>query len=166
MSTKNINTMEDLIDDSTSYDAVEEVAADDADYALQQGIEEHEQYSRNLVTKTERSTATVETSGAAVSQTGLELEADSIRDSLEDWETVEDRQGSGHGLENDMLISSPPQRLRAIEVVLRPPPDPESYERIPPSRLVLRVSEGSEIDDETIYEVEFRDGRLEYVSVK
>ncbi|TGJ84024.1 hypothetical protein E0Z10_g4723 [Xylaria hypoxylon] len=155
------------------YDVDEDVTADESDRALRRGIEEYEPSSRSVITETEGSTATKETSDTTSSKAtrkelGLEsgsIQGPSIQDPLEDQETLENRQGSGqNGLENNMLMSSPPRQLRAVEVILRPPPDPESYDRIPPSRSVLRVLERSEMGDETIYEVEFGDGRIKHAT--
>lgn len=67
--------------------------------------------------------------------------------------------------EDNTISSDQPERLRAtIEVILPPPSDPDSYIRIPTSRTVFRVLEEFESDDETFYEIEFADGRIEEVS--
>jgi hypothetical protein len=68
--------------------------------------------------------------------------------------------------EDNMISSDRPERLRAIEVILPPPSDPESYIPIPTSRTVFRVLDEFESDDETFYEIEFADGRIEEVSVE
>ncbi|KAI1177732.1 PHD/FYVE-zinc-finger like domain-containing protein [Nemania sp. FL0916] len=76
---------------------------------------------------------------------------------------------NGHYCENDEREEAAPKfnpslPLRAIQVVLRPPPDPESYYRVPPSRAVVRISDIEERHGTTFYEVEFLDGRMEQVS--
>ncbi|KAI0412152.1 PHD/FYVE-zinc-finger like domain-containing protein [Xylaria grammica] len=169
---KRTDTMEGLIGESdgpstnedTIYNVAEEVAADEIDCALRQGVGGHEKNLRDFVTEFEGDTTTKGTCDTATSTAvakDLGLESDPIQNPLEDWEALKNGQGSGHNvLENNTLISSPSPRLRAIEIILRPPLDPESYDRIPPSRSVFRVLEESEIDDETVYEVEFGDGRI------
>ncbi|KAI1363789.1 PHD/FYVE-zinc-finger like domain-containing protein [Xylaria arbuscula] len=81
---------------------------------------------------------------------------------FEDLEAHGHEHNSDHGaIENNIAIPILSQSLRAIEVVLRPPPDPESYDRIPFSQTVIRVLEQYESGDEIFYTIEFRDGRLE-----
>lgn len=90
------------------------------------------------------------------------------------------------GLEQtgDVSMESPPnshhsaaaqQQLHPIEVVISPPRDPYSYNKIelPPSWYVLKILEKFDVDEEddygygqdTWYSVEFDDGRIDQVSV-
>ncbi|KAI0903601.1 hypothetical protein F4823DRAFT_267855 [Ustulina deusta] len=157
-------------EDDTSYDVAEGLAEGGADRALRRGIEGHEQFSRSSVADSEDVTATEEPSSAAASEVAgkdseLEFGHGSIQDPLDDAEPRANGQDSKqNGLGDSITIPSPPQTLRAIKVVLRPPPDPDAYHRIPPSRTVLRVLEDSESGGEIFYTVEFRDGRIEHVS--
>lgn len=96
------------------------------------------------------------------------IERSSEQEALDDsgvHEDGHDRHDYDGEPEGDMATPSPPRRLHAIEVVLYPLSDPDSYVRIPPSQTVLRVLE-IEGGDGTLYEVEFKDGRLEQVSLK
>ncbi|KAI1421258.1 PHD/FYVE-zinc-finger like domain-containing protein [Xylaria sp. FL1777] len=147
------------------YDVVEDATAS---CALRQGIEAYEQSSRSSIAETGNSTVTEESFNSAaseVTQKDSELGSSHIQDPFEDPETCANGQDSKRtGLDGSTMVSSLPQSLCAIEVVLRPPHNPESYERIPPSRTVLRVLEYGESGDETFYSVEFRDGRIEHAA--
>ncbi|KAK7942959.1 Chromatin remodeling factor m.t1.c1 [Apiospora aurea] len=57
-----------------------------------------------------------------------------------------------------------PSRLFPIEVVLSPVEDPDSYEILPPSWTVEKVTRQVEQDGEVWYEVEFDDGRVDMLS--
>ncbi|KAI1274539.1 hypothetical protein F5Y07DRAFT_210397 [Xylaria sp. FL0933] len=171
--------MEDLIvaagDTSSNVDAGYNdaeiaAAANGVDGASQRGSEsseQHEQSSRSSVPDNEHDMMPEESLNAVppnVAQ-GSELGLGQMEDPLEGPETRASGQDSeDSGLEDSMILSSLPRTLRSIEVVLRPPPDPESYERIRPSRTVLRVLEevleDSESDDEGLYTIEFEDGRI------
>lgn len=56
-------------------------------------------------------------------------------------------------------------RLYPIEVVLAPPPDPETYEKLSPSFIVNRVLEEIRIGNQSWYNVEYSDGRIDQVGV-
>lgn len=56
-------------------------------------------------------------------------------------------------------------RLYPIEVVLAPPPDPETYEKLSPSFIVNRVLEEIRIGNQSWYRVEYSDGRVDQVGV-
>ncbi|KAK5628930.1 hypothetical protein RRF57_004645 [Xylaria bambusicola] len=68
--------------------------------------------------------------------------------------------------EESMMIPALPQSLRAIEVVLMPPHDPDSYDRIPLSQTITRVLGESENGDETRArsEDEWEDSNSDYAS--
>ncbi|KAJ2986170.1 hypothetical protein NUW58_g5155 [Xylaria curta] len=111
------------------------------------------------------------------SDTALALESGLVQDALGHAETrgnghdgVGDGDDDGDSIQNEiqgnMITSNSSRRLRAIEVVLGPPSDPDSYHRIPPSRTALRVLGEMESGDETYYQVELKDGRVKYVSAK
>ncbi|GAP84585.2 putative snf2 family domain-containing protein [Rosellinia necatrix] len=105
-------------------------------------------------------TADTATSPTA-SRGDLALGYDLGQDTIEDMDMGRSRHDTNGGQGNDAVTSSPPPRLRAIEVVLAPPSDPDSYIRIHRSRTILRILEEMERDDEVFYEVEFKDGRIE-----
>ncbi|KAI0427619.1 PHD/FYVE-zinc-finger like domain-containing protein [Xylaria sp. FL1042] len=157
-------------DGDTSYHDAEIAAVNEVGGALQQGIDGHrqrEQTSRSFVTDTEDDTTPEESLNTVPPRVAqdLELGLGHIQDSLYSSEARLNGHHSEHsGLEDSVAMSSLPQLLRTVEVVLRPPPDPESYERIRPSRTVLRVLEDSESGDEAVYTVEFEDGRMEYAT--
>ncbi|KAI0098889.1 PHD/FYVE-zinc-finger like domain-containing protein [Nemania sp. FL0031] len=67
-------------------------------------------------------------------------------------------------LDDNATTPSPSRQLRAIEVVLSPPADPDSFRRIPRSHTILRVSGEIENGDEIYYQIEFYDGRMKYAS--
>ncbi|KAI0451702.1 PHD/FYVE-zinc-finger like domain-containing protein [Xylaria acuta] len=133
--------------------------------------ERHRRPSQSFVTEAEGSTGDVATKGTpdtAASKTALDdltLESGLVQGALKDPEPREIGHHAGHHeLENNMAISSPPRRLRAIEVVLSAPSDPDSYQRIPRNRTVLRILEEIESGDETYYKVEFGDGRIKHAT--
>ncbi|KAI0812088.1 PHD/FYVE-zinc-finger like domain-containing protein [Xylaria sp. FL0064] len=172
--------MEDLVvaagDTSSNVDAnyndaeIAAAAANGVDGASQRGSEsskQHEQSSRKSVPDNEHDLTPEESLNAVPPNVAqdAELGLGQIQDSLEDPDTRASGQDSeDSGLEDSIILSSLPQTLHNIEVVLRPPPDPESYERIRPSRTVLRVLEevleDSESGDEGFYTIEFEDGRI------
>lgn len=124
------------VDYDAARDMTVDMAVDKVDGTSQQGIEEHNEYSRS-------------------SNTDIEMQID----------------GNGHDSayvepENNTMSSNEPKRLRTIEIILSPPSDPDSYIRIPTSQTVFRVLEEFESDDETFYEIEFADGRIEEVSAE
>ncbi|KAI1085250.1 PHD/FYVE-zinc-finger like domain-containing protein [Whalleya microplaca] len=61
-------------------------------------------------------------------------------------------------------ISAVQSRQFPIEVILTPPPDPETYERISPSWTVERVAGEVAIGNKILYRIEFDDGRIDQVS--
>ncbi|KAK8014720.1 hypothetical protein PG990_008016 [Apiospora arundinis] len=75
---------------------------------------------------------------------------------VDDQEELEDS--------TSQLLEGTKPRLFPIEVVLSPLADPESYEILPPSWTVEKVTREVEQDDEAWYEVEFEDGRVDMVS--
>ncbi|KAK8018038.1 hypothetical protein PG991_007228 [Apiospora marii] len=83
-------------------------------------------------------------------------------DSAEDSGDAEDLE------ESEEPTSQPTEatqsRLFPIEVVLSPPEDPDSYEILPPSWTVEKVTREVEQDGEVWYEVEFDDGRVDMVA--
>lgn len=154
--------------------AVENPMVDELDYAAQQESKEWEQSPKRDVAQTEDSKdgiaaalQTSETVASTSTRGDSELGYDLAQDVLGDEETRANGHYSRDGELGHSVIPSSPQRpLRAIEIVLSPPSDPDSYYRIPRSYTVLRVSGEAESGDETFYKVEFKDGRIKYVSVK
>ncbi|KAI0595367.1 PHD/FYVE-zinc-finger like domain-containing protein [Biscogniauxia sp. FL1348] len=65
-------------------------------------------------------------------------------------------------VEEDMVLQ--PGRQYPIEVVLSPPLDPDSYERIPPSWTVEYIIDEVETGDDVFYSVEFGDGFIDQVA--
>lgn len=57
-----------------------------------------------------------------------------------------------------------PSKLFPIEVVLRPPDDPELYKRIPPSNTVERILDRVLVYGQDMFSVEYTDGRIDQVS--
>ncbi|KAK8069566.1 hypothetical protein PG994_006182 [Apiospora phragmitis] len=86
------------------------------------------------------------------------LASDNAQDS-EDVEELEELQESASQAQE--VTQS---RLFPIEVVLYPPKDPDSYEILPPSWTVEKVTREVEQDGEVWYEVEFDDGRVDMVA--
>ncbi|KAK7992013.1 hypothetical protein PG988_000807 [Apiospora saccharicola] len=77
--------------------------------------------------------------------------------------------GNGEDLEEseeptDQPTEAAQSRLFPIEVVLSPPEDPDSYEILPPSWTVEKVTREVEQDGEVWYEVELDDGRVDMVA--
>lgn len=139
----------DQITGDTGYDAVEKSEVDSA-FGLDVG--DNARFSR--------SSATPESAGK---QSASDLEYGSV--TFETPEARANEYNPDHGdIENNLVIPDLSQSLRAIEVVLRPPPDPDSYDRIPFSDTVIRVLEEYESGHEAFYTVEFKDGRIEDVS--
>ncbi|KAI1878708.1 hypothetical protein JX265_002885 [Neoarthrinium moseri] len=72
------------------------------------------------------------------------------------------------GTEYSLATDPPAAKLHLfpIEVLLSPPPDPDSYAKValPPSWVVLRVIEEIDFGDETWYSVEFDDGRVDQLA--
>ncbi|KAI8946961.1 PHD/FYVE-zinc-finger like domain-containing protein [Xylaria longipes] len=163
-----MDTMDDMRDEPDSLPRNEDIEYDvSAEDAAE--TEGQRQPSQSFVTEAEDGTGDVATKGApdtAASKIALDdlaLESGLMQNALEDPEPRENEHHAGHHeLENNMSTSSPPRRLRAIEVVLSAPSDPDSYLRIPRNRTVLRVLEDIESGDETLYKVEFGDGRIKY----
>ncbi|KAI1113578.1 PHD/FYVE-zinc-finger like domain-containing protein [Nemania sp. NC0429] len=163
------------------YDtAVEDdtVAKDDTlDHILLQKTDERAESSKNVADSMTGVETTKVASETVTLEAGFNLLLDAIKDP-EPRENVFDEGESGsqeitehkHNEQdnNSTTASSCQLRLHAIEVVLAPPSDPDSYRRIPPSRTVIRVlreTDGIDDDDDDIfYEVEFRDGRIEHAS--
>ncbi|KAI0864890.1 PHD/FYVE-zinc-finger like domain-containing protein [Xylaria cubensis] len=159
-----MDTMEDMDmrDESDRRDeAVEyDVGAQDAAEP-----ERHEMLSQSFVTDAEGSAADANVSAKGTPDPTSTLESGLAQNTVEDPEPREVEHHAVHQeLENDMTVSSSPQRLRAIEVVLSAPSDPDSYQRIPRNRTVLRVLEEVESGDETYYKVEFGDGRIKHAT--
>lgn len=82
--------------------------------------------------------------------------------SAEDSEDEEGLEESEYPIDRPTEATQP--RLFPIEVVLSPPEDPDSYEILPPSWTVEKVTREVEQDGEVWYEVEFDDGRVDMVS--
>ncbi|KAI0965092.1 hypothetical protein F4678DRAFT_345021 [Xylaria arbuscula] len=171
--------MEDFIDtpsgasifDDNSNHVAEDAAPNGVGYALPPDTEGHELSWPSLEIDAKDESTPEKPLDIAVSKSNEEdpeLGSGNIQDPLEDTETRTNGQDSNYsGPEDSIITSGLSQSLRTIEVVLRPPPDPEAYDRIPPSRTVLRVVEADdESDDETFYTVEFKDGRIEHVSAE
>ncbi|KAI1156960.1 PHD/FYVE-zinc-finger like domain-containing protein [Nemania diffusa] len=152
--------------------AVENPMVDELDYAAQQESKEWEQSPKRDVAQTEDSKdgiaaalQTSETVASTSTRGDSELGYDLAQDVLGDEETRANGHYSRDGELGHSVIPSSPQRpLRAIEIVLSPPSDPDSYYRIPRSYTVLRVSGEAESGDETFYKVEFKDGRIKYAT--
>ncbi|KAI1748692.1 PHD/FYVE-zinc-finger like domain-containing protein [Xylaria castorea] len=166
----NMDIMYDMRDEPDSLTRNEDVEYDAGaqDAAESEG---HRQPSQSFVTEAEGSAGDVATRGTpdtAAAKTALDdltLESGLLQDALEDPELREIEHHARHyELENDMAISSPPRRLRAIEVVLDAPSDPGSYQRIPRNRTVLRVLEEVEDGGEAYYKVEFGDGHIKFAT--
>lgn len=169
---------------------VEDAAADEADDALdhilRQETDERVESSENVGAGAEDSMAGKETTEeaseattlAATSEAGSSFTQDALDNSEPHENGFNEQEDDSQEIDkheserqDDNTIASPcPPRLHAIEVVLAAPSDPDSYYRIHPSRTVLRVLGEIESidddDDDTSYEVEFRDGRIERVSTK
>ncbi|KAI0466719.1 PHD/FYVE-zinc-finger like domain-containing protein [Xylaria cf. heliscus] len=161
--------------ESVEYDVDGEDAEDVEDIEDAPETEPHGEPLQRFVTEAEAeaedSTGDVSTKGtpdSAGSKTALDdlaLESGLVQDSLKDPEPRENEYHVRHQeSENNMTISSPPRQLRAIEVVLSAPSDPDSYQRIPRSRTVLRILDDIESGDEVLYTVEFGDGRIKHAS--
>lgn len=50
-----------------------------------------------------------------------------------------------------------------VEILLQPPPDPESYLILPPSETIDRILDEVEVDGQAFFSVEYTDGRIEQV---
>jgi hypothetical protein len=163
---------EDIVD----YVAAGVVASDEVKGLSQQETEDDDdQASQDIFAQLEGSTADViakeiQVAATPAGATREDPECADVNMQLEDAlkypEAYENGYHSGHDkLEEDIATSSLPPQQHAIEVVLRPPSDPESYEYIPRSRTVIRVLDEIDNRGKKLYEVEFRDGRIKYVSV-
>ncbi|KAI1501981.1 PHD/FYVE-zinc-finger like domain-containing protein [Biscogniauxia marginata] len=75
---------------------------------------------------------------------------------------IEETNGEIHLAENDLLPQ--PRRQHPIKVVLSPPSDPDSYERVSPVWTVRHIRDEIEAGDEIFYSVEFDDGRTDQVA--
>ncbi|KAJ8129508.1 hypothetical protein O1611_g4124 [Lasiodiplodia mahajangana] len=154
------------------YDSVaQDAGADDMDFAAQQENGDSKQSLKNCVVQTEDSLADVAMEQASEIATSKETEGNSdlghgsLHGALEDEEMRKDEPHSQNGeLGNDTTTPSLMRRRRAIEIVLNPPADPDSFLRIPRSQTILRVSGEIEKGDETYYQVEFWDGRMKHAS--
>jgi hypothetical protein len=150
---------------------VEDVIADEAGTTLRQETNEASDATQNIFSQDERFTADIAAKKIAATSTEAipqepELEYATPQDVLDDAEMEGNRCDHGYGnQEDDTLATDLSPQLHRIEVVLRPPNDPNSYDRIPRSKTVLRVLAEIERGDETFYEVEFIDGRIKHVSV-
>ncbi|KAI1327259.1 PHD/FYVE-zinc-finger like domain-containing protein [Xylariaceae sp. FL0255] len=78
----------------------------------------------------------------------------------------DEESSSAHDNDIDTASLSSPNRLFPIQVVLAPPADPESYERIPWSDVIERILDEFIVDGDVVYNVEYRDGRIEDASYK
>ncbi|KAK8084854.1 hypothetical protein PG997_006125 [Apiospora hydei] len=92
-------------------------------------------------------------------ETEKKRDVDGAQDSegIEDLEELQDLVGQAQEVT--------PSRLFPIEVVLPPLEDPDSYEILPPSWTVEKVTRQVEQDGEVWYEVEFDDGRVDMVII-
>ncbi|KAI1133302.1 PHD/FYVE-zinc-finger like domain-containing protein [Nemania abortiva] len=175
-----MSTMKDSIEEldylwsngDTGYNtAANGAAAHEADHAAQEEDKEYKQSPDSAVAQTDgiwTDIAVKQASEIATSKPTLEdLEPGSspVQDALKDEELRENGRNSENGeLEDNTTTPSPSRKLRAIEVVLSPPADPDSFRRIPRSQTVLRVSGETESGGETLYEVEFWDGRIKHAT--
>ncbi|KAI5927436.1 hypothetical protein F4810DRAFT_650967 [Camillea tinctor] len=77
---------------------------------------------------------------------------------------VEEMDSETQLIGEDVDMVPQPGRQYPIEVVLSPPLDPDSYEKILPSWTVGYILDEVEAGDEVFYSVEFDDGRIDQVS--
>ncbi|KAH8670893.1 PHD/FYVE-zinc-finger like domain-containing protein [Xylariales sp. PMI_506] len=62
-------------------------------------------------------------------------------------------------------LTQPQNQIYSIEVQLSPPPNPDLYQRLPPSWEVEKILEEIVTDENTWFSVEFDDGRIDQVSM-